>query len=469
MKSVGIIGGGITGLTAAYRLRQQGLAVTVYEASPRVGGVIQTTRRDGFLAEHGPNTLLETSPLIGALIRDLGIEDRRLYSDPAAHRRYSVRGGQPVEIPATARGFFRSPLFSLRAKLRLLLEPLAPVAPASRDESIAAFVRRRLGQEFLDYAINPFVAGVYAGDPEQLSVLHAFPKLHAIEQRYRSLFLGQYLGARERKRSGEISKQDAKKVSFTNGLQTLTDALRDDLAENLRLKTAVRSVARTPGGWRVVAEDASGPGAEDHCAVIMAAPAHCLARISLADSDLPPLATLGEIEHPPVASVVLGFRREDVKHPLDGFGVLIPEVEGFHSLGTLFSSSLFPKRAPEGHVTLTSYIGGTRSPAFARQPAEGLIDMVLQDLRRLLGVTGKPVFAHHTVFPLAIPQYNVGFGRFRTLMNQLEGRCPGVFLAGHFRDGISLADSIVAGHRAAERTHHFLALQVSRRAVVYHI
>ncbi len=200
MKSVAIIGGGITGLTAAFNLQQRGIPVTLYEGGGHVGGVIRTVQENGYLAECGPNTILETSPLIGELIRDTGLESRQLYSDPAADKRYLVRDKQLVNLPSSPLAFFATRLFSWRAKAGLLIEPFRRRAAADLEESLAEFVLRRLGREFLDYAINPFVAGVYAGDPERLSVKHAFAKLHALEQRYGSLIKGQIFGARERKR-----------------------------------------------------------------------------------------------------------------------------------------------------------------------------------------------------------------------------------------------------------------------------
>src|SRR6185295_2615181 len=204
MNSVAIIGAGITGLTAAWKLQQQGIAVTVYEAGDRAGGVIQSVRQHGYLAESGPNTILETAPEIPALIRDLGLEPRRTYASAAAEKRYLVRDRKLIALPGSPLGFFRTSLFSADAKLRLLREPFIAPAPASREENLAEFVQRRLGREFLGYAINPFVAGVYAGDPHHLSVKHAFPRLYNLEQRYGSLIKGQVLGARERKRRAEV-------------------------------------------------------------------------------------------------------------------------------------------------------------------------------------------------------------------------------------------------------------------------
>lgn len=457
MIPVAVIGGGITGLTAAFRLRERGIDVTLYEAGDRTGGVIRTVREDGYLAECGPNTILETSPRIGELIRDAGLEERRLYSDPGAENRYILRRGKPVLLPASLPAFFATPLFSPGAKARLLAEPFIGRSPEDAEESLAQFVTRRIGKEFLDYAINPFVAGVYAGDPARLSVKHAFPKLHALEQRYGSLIRGQILGARERKRRGTVSKQNAKKISFDEGLQVLTDALRRKLGESVRLQTPVRRLEKAPSGWRVIEETEGKTEGKEFEAVLLALPAYRLADLEFETASGLTFSPLAEIHHPPVASVVFGFRRENVAHPLKGFGTLIPEVEGFNILGTIFSSSLFPGRAPGGHVTLTSYIGGTRAPGLATGDSEQLFGLTLEDLRRIYGIKGEPVFRRSFLHAKAIPQYDVGYGRFKELMSRAEEESPGLFLAGHCRDGISLGDSIVSGVEAAARIADFLS------------
>jgi oxygen-dependent protoporphyrinogen oxidase len=457
MDSIAIIGAGITGLTAAFRLQQQGLPVTLYEAGDRVGGVIQSVQRDGYLAEFGPNTILETSPRIASLIHDLGLDARRLYSDPRAGNRYIVRGRRPVPMPDSPVRFFTSPLFSASAKLRLLAEPFIRRSPPEIEESLAAFVLRRIGREFLDYAINPFVAGVYAGDPARLSVKEAFPKLHALEQKYGSLIKGQILGARERRRRAEVSKQNAPKLSFVDGLQELIEALARRLGDRVRLQAPVIGLRQDAKGWTVILAPGGPDAARPHRAVLLAAPAYRLAQLDLAAPAGLGLGPLGEIVYPPVMSVVLGFRREDVAHPLDGFGMLIPEVERFRILGTIFSSSLFPGRAPAGHVTLTSYVGGTRAPELAGRSAEDAVAITVEDLRVILGVKGPPTFSHAMAYPRAIPQYQVGYGRYRRLMADLEAGLPGLFLAGHYRDGISLGDSIVSAHDVADRIARLLA------------
>jgi oxygen-dependent protoporphyrinogen oxidase len=228
------------------------------------------------------------------------------------------------------------------------------------------------------------------------------------------------------------------------------------------LNTPVTKLTQIADGWRVT----TASGEAEHSAVIYCGTAHRLAELEIVGTPAsgpactgsisepgrrPALQSLSEIRHPPVASVVLGFRREDVTHPCAGFGMLIPKVEGFKILGAIFSSSLFPGRAPAGYVLLSCYVGGERQPELASLPPEKLVELAGEDLRVLLGVQGRPVFTHHHFWPRAIPQYNVGHGRFKELMTAMEARAPGLFFAGHYRDGVSLGDSIVSGGNIAER------------------
>lgn len=446
MKSVAIIGAGITGLTAAFYLKRKGIPVTVYEASGRVGGVIQSLSKDGYIAEFGPNTILETSPKISQLVRDAGLESRRLNPDPKAGARYVVRYKRPIEMPSSPPGFFTTKLFTLGAKLAVLREPFVPRRRDGVEESIAEFVVRRFNQEFLDHAIDALVAGVYAGDPRKLSVTHAFPKLKALEDNYGSMIKGQIFGARERKKRGEVAKDRAPKFSFDAGLQVLPETLSQQLGDAVKLNAPVTKITQTADGWLVATSEET-----EHSAVIYAGTAFGLAKLKIESRQTVELAPLSEIRYPPVASVVLGFRREDVAHPCEGFGMLIPKVEGFRILGTIFSSSLFPNRAPAGHLTLTSYIGGERYPELASLSPEKLCEITCEDLRVLVGVRGKPGFQHCAFYPQAIPQYNVGYGKYRALMTEIENKASGVFLAGHYRDGVSLSDSIVSGCNVAER------------------
>jgi len=447
MKPVAIIGAGITGLTAAFYLKRAGVPVTVYEAGPRAGGVIQSLRRDGFLAEFGPNTILETSPKIAQLVRDAGLDSRRLNSAPQAEARFVVRYRRPIEMPGSPPGFITTKLFTLGAKLAVLREPFIPPRRDGVEESIGQFVVRRFNQEFLDHAIDALVAGIYAGDPNKLSLPHAFPKLKALEDKYGSMIKGQILGARDRKKSGEVAKDRAAKFSFDEGLQVLPDTLAAQLGASLKLSTPVTKLTKAGDGWQVATAD----GQAGFSAVIYCGTAHRLADLSVAAPLRLDFSAFSEILYPPVASVVLGFRREDVAHSCQGFGMLIPKIEGFKILGTIFSSALFPNRAPAGHLTLTSYVGGTRYPDLALLPPEQLVETTLADLRILLGVRGRPVFTQTATYPKAIPQYNVGYGKYRQLLADFEAAAPGLYFAGHYRDGVSLGDSIVSGVNIADR------------------
>jgi oxygen-dependent protoporphyrinogen oxidase len=449
MKPVAIIGAGITGLTAAFYLKRAGVPVTVYEAGERAGGVIHSLRRDGFLAESGPNTILETSPKIAQLVRDAGLAGRKLNTRPDADARFVVRGRQALAMPLSPLGIFRSKLLSIRAKFALLREPFVAARRDGVEESVAQFVTRRLDQEFLDRMVDALVAGIYAGDPYKLSIQHALPRLAQLEEKYGSLIKGQFLGARERKRTGEVARDRAPKFSFDEGLQVLPDTLAADLGDALKLNTPVTGLAPGGTGWRIMTTS----GGAEYSAVIYCGTAYRLAELQAAGP--PDFSLFSEIRYPPVASVVLGFRHEDVAHSCQGFGMLIPRLEGFNILGTIFSSALFPNRAPDGHVLLTSYVGGERQPQLASLPPDQLVPLVCKDLGVLLGVRSPPKFVHTFFNPRAIPQYNVGYGRYKELLADIETRSPGLFFAGCYRDGVSLGDSIVSGVNMAERVSKY--------------
>jgi oxygen-dependent protoporphyrinogen oxidase len=441
---VAILGAGITGLAAAWHLRKAGFAPVVFERSYRAGGAIGALRQGGWLHELGPNSLLEGSPEVTKFIEDIGLGDRRLFASSAAKQRYIVRGGRPVAMPTSPLGFVGTGLFSPKAKFALLGEPWRARAAADAEESVADFVLRRLGREFLDYAINPFVGGVYAGDPALLSVRHAFPKLHALEQEHGSLIRG---ALKRRNTSGGPS---GRMFSFPEGLGELTDAVARSLGEALRLHHRVLAVRRVGEQWEITAESIGVQSTETFAAVVCALPADALASLNFEGvPSAPSLGLLQEIKHPPVCSVFTGYRREDVRHPLDGFGLLVPAVEQRPLLGTLFSSSLFTGRAPEGHVGLTSFVGGMRNPELTGLDDAELLRTVQDDLAKLVGAQGTPVFTHVQRWPRAIPQYTLGYQKFKDALTAMETAAPGLFIGGNCRDGISLPNCMESGRRLA--------------------
>jgi oxygen-dependent protoporphyrinogen oxidase len=439
MQKVAIIGAGITGLTAGFELKQRNVDCVLFEASERVGGVIRTVKEEGYLVECGPNSILDTHPKLGDLMTRLGLDDNKLPSKPAGNNRFIVRDGKPVALPTSPPAFLKSKAFSTRAKLRLMREPFIK-SKSNESESLADFVVRRLGQEFLDYAINPFVSGVYAGDPAQLATCHAFPKLYALEQKHGSLIKGAIKGAKERKQREETASKDARMFTFDSGMEMLPKQLGEKLGSAIRLDTAVAELQHQANGkWLV--------NGEEFTDVLLTIPAHAMPRLDT-PFDLSPMA---EIFYPPVASLSLGFGLNQFTHPLNGFGMLHPSLEKRFSLGALFPSSIFPGRAPGGMTLLTLFIGGSQTPERALLDQDEMLAKALVDLRDLLGLDGEPDYKHLSVYPQAIPQYVVGYERFLNHMKQIETDHPGIYFAGHYRDGISVANSILSGLEAGER------------------
>jgi protoporphyrinogen/coproporphyrinogen III oxidase len=450
-KTVVIIGAGVTGLTAAHDLHLRGHRVYLLEKSDRPGGVIRSARVDGYLIEAGPNTMLLNDPALLTFFQDLGLGDDLLEAAPAAKHRYLVRNGQPVAAPMSLGEFIKTPLLSARAKWRLFAEPFIRRAPADREESVAQFVERRLGGEIVHRAINPLIAGIYAGDPDKLSVRHAFPLLHRFERDHGSLLRGA-IAARRAKRKVGTPKFETRSISFRHGLQAIIDALVHVVGDSLYAGATIEEIQPgTPWCVRFTRPGESTMEVKAD-AVLATTPAYATAALPFAQALAEQLASLAEIEYPPVTSVALGFQRDHVAHPLDGFGVLVPACENLKILGTLFNSSLFPGRAPNGCVLLTTFVGGTRQPELAALPSAELRRLVLDDLRKLLGVSSEPLCTHVTAWPRAIPQYNLGYARFHTAMDIAEKSFPGLLIGGHARDGVSVGDCIRAGWQLAQRT-----------------
>lgn len=456
MKSIAVIGAGITGLTTSFLLKNKNLPVDLYEASERPGGVIYSKRQDGYLAEFGPNTLLNTNKKLEYLFKISGLSEHIKYAEHKSDKRFLVRNGKVIAMPSKAISFFLSPLFSWKAKYNLMLEPFRPRWKNAYEESVAQFVRRRFGNEFLTYAIDALVAGIFAGNPERLSVIHGFPKLYKAEQEYGSMIRAQFFGAKARKKRGETSKQEARILSFDEGLQVMPDTLAKNLGKNFHSNCLVTTITQIPSGWRISYRQGNELKQQDHSAVLLSTSAYAASQIDLQCTSSLNLGLFSKISYAPVSSVVLGYKRKDVGHPLDGFGMLLPGIEKFNILGTLFSSTLFSNRAPQGCVTLSSYVGGMRQPELAGLPQEKLFKMVHFDLAKLLNIRGEPVFQISNYYPRAIPQYNVGYGQFKDHVLQLQKDCPGFYIGGNYTRGPALSDNILSGFEFADNIENYL-------------
>jgi oxygen-dependent protoporphyrinogen oxidase len=436
-----VVGAGISGLASAWFLARRGASVRVLEAASEPGGVMHSVRDGGFLVETGPNSTLARGGAFDEIVQGLGLAPELLVANPAAGRRYVVRHGAPVALPGTPLAFLATPIFSLGAKLRIFAEPFHRRADA--EETIAQFVRRRLGPEFLDWVIDPFVSGVYAGDPERLSVRAAVPKIYALEARHGSLIVGA-LSRMLRGRAGG-PQPAGRLVSFRGGMRTLPVAIARALGERMVLGAAVTALARNGEGW--IARTA----AREYRArrVLLALPAYAAAAL-LEPWSAQAARELAAIVYAPIAAVGLGFRRAQIRHALDGFGMLIPRRENRKTLGVLFSSTLFPGRAPEGHALLTAFIGGARYPGIAQAEDESVVERILADLRPLLGIEGAPVMTRVTRWTRAIPQYELGHLERLARLDAALAALPGLHLRANYRDGISVADCVENARRLAE-------------------
>ena len=442
---VGILGGGISGLSTAYALSKKGINATVYEKSKSVGGAIRSVRKDGWLIEEGPNTIQFKIQSHWDLIDELGLADKLLEADSASQKRYVAKNKQPIPIPNSLGSFVTSPLLSAKSKFRLLKEPFVPRS-VQHDESVATFIERRLGKEPLDYAVNPFVSGIYAGDPKELSIKHTFSMLWDMEQQHGSLFKGMF------KRDKNTTKAKRALISFDDGNQTLPKAMADSLDLPVQTATEVISVKETNNSWQITAEKDGNTFQNSHDCLVSTLPAHVTPSIF----DSPLFDELAGLPYAPLSVLALGFQREHIDHALDGFGMLIPEVEGYKTLGVLFSSTLFSGRAPEGHEQLTCFIGGDRNPEIAFQPKKKLLQIVLNELDELLGIKADPVFNHHRCWQQAIPQYKVGYDHYISLMKEIEAEHPGLYLSGNYRNGVSVPDCISSGFETALKAETFL-------------
>ena len=456
-KSVVVIGAGISGLCVAHWLKKHGLSVTVLEKDSEAGGTMKTIHDNGWLVETGPNSALETTPLFSQLFDELGISNQRIYANALADKRYILRDKNLHPLPMGPGTFLTSKLWSVRGKLRLLKEPF--IGRATKEESIAEFVVRRLGQEFLDYAINPFVAGVYAGIPEQLSVQAAFPKLYALEEKYGGLMKGMIQGRRERKQRVEKSKDRAKLFSFIDGMGTLPKAAASSLGTVIRLNCSVERIVPVRAGaspmYHVSYLKNGTRTTIESRVVVISTPAPVASKI-VHDIDPEMSRLLESIYYPPVTVVFTGFEQSHIPRILDGFGFLVPTVEQRQILGTLWSSSLFPDRAPKNCEALTTFVGGARQPDLAQKNDDEIKQIVLTELQSLMGIHRHAIFIRIIRWERAIPQYNVGYRKILNAIDMFEQNFQGAFICSNYRGGISVGDCLTSAHKIATQVTQYL-------------
>ncbi len=455
-----VVGGGIAGLTAAHRAveisreRETALELTVLEARDRLGGTIETEHAGGFLVETGPDSFLSEKPWGLALCRRIGLESRLVGTDDRfrrvfvwfGKRLHPVPDGFQLLAPTRLTPFITSSLFSWPGKLRMALDVILPRGGGG-DESLGAFVRRRLGREALERIAQPLVAGIYTADPDELSLLATMPRFVELERRERSLIVGLWKASRKAPAASTSGARWSLFVSLAGGMGELIAALASRLpSDAVRLKHRVGGIERRGVQWRVTTEEA---GAIDADAVIVATETHAASRL-LRYVD-PPLATMLEtIPYASSATVSLGYRRADVAHPLDGFGFVVPRAEHRDLLACTFSSVKYPGRAPERHVLIRCFVGGALNAAALERSDDEIVERVRRELGEALGITAAPMLTRVARHPASMPQYAVGH---LTTVETIERRLaaiPGLLLAGGGYRGVGIADCVRSGEAAAD-------------------
>lgn len=476
-----IIGGGITGLAAAHRLsehqrqNEQPLDISLLEAGPRLGGVLKTTHHDGFLIEGGADSFISEKPAVIELAKRLGFASRLIETNEAHRRSFIVRGGRLAPVPegfqlmapALLWPFIATDIFSWPGKARMALELLIPRRPVTNgddDESLAQFVRRRLGREALERMAQPMIGGIYTADPEKLSLRATLPRFLDMEREHGSVIRAMWRqGRRPTVRKDTVSQQPGGGrrdtgvsgaryslfLSFDLGMQVLVDEVAARLPAGLvHLNTAATSLAydSVTRQWQIRLGNNDSMKAD---AVCLALPAHTAALL-LRETDRELSAALERISYASTATINLAFRRADVPHPLDGFGFVVPFVERRSILACTFSSVKFAGRAPADHVLLRAFVGGALQPELFAMDEDEMTRCVRDDLRELLGIEQPPLFAVVEKWRRSMPQYHVGH---LSLVSQIAARVralPGLQLTGNAYNGAGVPDCVRSGETTAD-------------------
>lgn len=459
-----IVGGGISGLAAALRAKEQSGAerfvdeVLLLESSSRLGGTIRTVHRDGFILEGGPDSFISEKPAALELVRRLDFAHRLIETNEQHRRSFIVRDGRlrPVPegfqllAPSSFWPFVTSDIFSWRGKMRMGLDLLLPRrsgANGADDESLAAFVRRRLGREALDRMAQPMVGGIYTADPEQLSLRATMPRFLDMERAHRSLLLGMWRARRRQTEAvarGTSGPRYSLFLSFDDGMQVLVDELARRLpAGAVRLNTPVTVLRRdeAANAWHLTLAGGEHLTSDAVCLALPAYEAGALLR----DVDSQLASQLDSIQYSSTATLNIALRRADVAHPLDGFGFVVPAIEQRTVLACSFSSVKFPNRAPAGHVLLRAFVGGALQPEILNREDQDLTNAVLQDLKDLLGLRRPPLFTHLTRWPRSMPQYHLGHLAKIADIRRRAQHLPGLTLAGNAYQGAGIPDCVKEG------------------------
>jgi len=457
-----IIGTGISGLSTGYWMQKAGYQITFLERKDQAGGSMLTVRKEGLTIDFGPNSGLDSSPYFHPILEDIDAVENVIYASGMAKNRYILKNHRLVKMPMGPLSLLSTPLFNIRGKLAIFREPW--VKRGDAPESVAGFVERRFGREFLDYAINPFISGIYAGDPEHLSVREALPKLYALEEKYGSVIRGAIQGRKERKNRAEKAKIASRMFSFSGGMQAMAASIEGHLRKKgaeFLYQRDVTDLEKTKGGYKIkFSHTGKGKKIQESLEtgqIILSLPAGPASGI-LKKLDPDFAGILSGIEYPPVLVLYLVFHGKDIASGEDGFGFLIPEVEKASFLGAIYSSTLFPQtladHSEKNLRSFTVFIGGARTPLpnLDKDPAmrKKVEETTIGELQKIIHTKNPPMFQESHFWPSAIPQYNMGYDMVIRARENFEKNLPGLYIRANYVDGISLSDCLTAGYKKAE-------------------
>ena len=437
---IAIIGGGISGLTLAWYLQKAGVAYDLFEADARPGGNLRTwATPEGYLLETGPNSL-QLSPELEELLADLNLTNQIQEAAAVSQHRYVLRAGRYQILPGSPPALLTSGFFSLKAKWQLLKEFRQPAVPIDEHETVAHFFRRRFGPEIVDYAVNPFMAGIYAGDPEKLLINKTFKQLPALEQQHGSVLRGLMKGGKGAGRR--------RIITLNGGIQTITDTLAAKLI-NYQPSTAVTALSRaTDGTYQLELKGPQGlEAAPGYTHLALALPTYAAAPL-LAPLFPQAAAALAAVHYPPMTAVFSAYDRAAVAHPLNGFGALHPKVEGTYAAGSIWTSSIYPQRVPAGQVLFTTFVGGAQYADAASQPEVAQKAAVHAELSKFYGITAAPRWQGHYAWPRSIPQFDQQITGAHAAADALTA--DNILAVANWRAGVSVPDCIRHAQRTAE-------------------
>ncbi|MGV7220715.1 MAG: protoporphyrinogen oxidase [Nitrospinales bacterium] len=469
MKRLIIIGGGIAGLAAAYRIQEElsansiPLQCTVLEGGPKFGGKIATERKDGFILERGPDSFISQKPWALQLCKKIGLSDQLVGTNPKYSKTFVYLGKKLVQmpdglslmVPTKFLPFALSPLFSIPGKIRMGMDLIIPAKKNDKDESLASFIRRRLGQEALEKMAEPMLAGIYASNPETMSIKSTFPMFFQTEQKYRSLILGMLARKAQTIKTPSKNKPSSFSLFMTlkNGLGEMVDGIIDKCPDiSFRTDTKVNGISKEGNVWQIKINDEETLEAD---AVIIASPANIAANL-LESSSEKISELLRKIKYVSTAAVTVAYKKEGFSHDLNGFGFVVPKAEKRKIMACTWTSSKFPERVPEGHVLIRCFIGGALCEDLAEQTDQELEDMVKNELKEMMGITETPLFCRVFKNQKANVQYQVNHGELIEQVNEQLTSLPGMYLSGSAYTGIGIPDCILNGTKAAESAIQFL-------------